>query len=198
MREKLILTVVAALVGGVVGACAVFFLTGRDKFESLVVGNLTITGQATLLNADRKEGVILKEGSVLANNMVLGNNIVGTQFQGRVFVGNRMYTSPDDLVATPVEQWRFFTEIGCSPESGGEMLIRSPNGANVLGLPVNSGVLLRAGFDKEDRPQMFAQVNQDGTRLPVPFQRPVFRQAASQMDGQESPTLAAEPGTKTQ
>ncbi len=172
MRETLTHTITSAFVGAIVGALAVFFLTGREKFESLEVKNLTISGQARILDKSRKEGIILTDGSVLASNMVLGKNFVGTQFQGQVFVGNRLFTSPDDLVATPMEQWRFFTEIGSSVDSGGEMILRSPNGPNVVGKPVSSGVMLRAGFDKEDNPQMFARQNRSGARLPVPLFHP--------------------------
>ncbi len=192
MKEKLVHTVIAASVGAVFGAIAVFLLTGREKFDSLVVENLTITGQARLVDKSGKESLLLKDGSVLAGNMVLGKNFVGTQFQGQVFVGNRLYTSPDDLVATPVEQWHFYTEIGGSPESGGEMVIRSPNGPNVVGKPIVGGIMLRAGFDKDDRPQMFAQVNQSGDRLPVPFSIPEI------LMPEEHRTIAADPVEKTQ
>ena len=191
MSEKLLSTVVAALVGGIFGAVTVFFFSGQTKFDNLEVGNLTITGQATLLDKTGKEDVVLKEGSVLANNVILSKKFIGTQYQGHVFVGNRMFTSPDDLVATPMEQWRFFTEIGSSPEMGGEMIVRSPNGANVVGQPVNNGVMLRTGFDKDDSPQMFALVNQNGMRLPVPFLRPGPAQQPGAAAGESAPTAQA-------
>lgn len=172
MSEKIVSAVISALVGGAVGAAVVFFVAGKSKFETLEVGSLKITKDATLLNAEGKEDVVLKDGSVLANNVILGKKFIGTQYQGHVMVANRMFTSPDDLVATPMESWRFYTEMGASNETGGEVIVRSPSGANVVGQPVNNGVFLRTGFDKSDNPQLFARVNQNGVTLPVPFMRP--------------------------
>jgi hypothetical protein len=187
MSEKIVSTLFSAFVGGAVGVCVVFFLPSKTKFDTLEVGKLTITTQATLLNAEGKDDVVIKEGSVLANNVILGKKFIGTQYQGHVFVGNRMFTSPDDLVGTPMEQWKFFTEIGSSKEMGGEMIVRSPNGANIVGQPVNSGVLLRTGFDQGDNPQIFARVNQNNMTLPVPFLRP--QQAdAPKTEGSEANT----------
>lgn len=177
MSEKLMNSVVSALVGGAVGAAVVFFMAGKTTYDSLEVGQLTITKQATLLNAEGKDDVVIKEGSVLANNVILGKKFIGTQYQGHVFVGNRMFTSPDDLIATPMEQWRFYTELGSSNELGGEMIVRSPKGANVVNKPIEGGLFFRAGFDQNDGPQIFARVNgTDGMTLPVALLRPAPQQ----------------------
>ncbi|MDR1964396.1 MAG: hypothetical protein LBQ50_11500 [Planctomycetaceae bacterium] len=178
MSDKIVSSLFSALIGGIVGACVVFFLSGKTKFDSLEVGTLKITKQATLQNAEGKDDVVIKEGSVLANNVVLGKKFIGTQYQGHVFVGNRMFTSPDNLIDTPMEKWEFYTEIGSTKDLGGEMIVRSPSGANVVGQPVNTGLLFRAGFDKGDTPQLFVRSNQNGATLQIPFMRPAPQPAA--------------------
>ena len=171
-------SVVSALVGGIVGAAVVFFVGGKTKFDSLEVADLKITKSATLVNAEGKDDVVIREGSVLANNVILGKKFIGTQYQGHVFVGNRMFTSPDDLVTTPMDKWRFFTEMGSTLDAGGEMIVRSANGANIVGQETNSGVLLRAGFNTDNSPQLFARILENNLTLPVPFMRPPAPQQA--------------------
>ena len=199
MNDKIVTAVIAGLIGGIFGACAVLFFSGKTTFEHLEVGNLTITRQATLLDKDGKDDIVLKEGSVLANNLILGKKFIGTQYQGRVFVGNHIFTSPDDLVATPMEQWRFFTEIRSSNDTGGEMIVRSPNGANTVGQPVNNGSLLRTGFNNNDQPQMFFHVNQSGLRVPVAFAVPDQKPSAERTPVEQpisgTTNIATDPGT---
>ncbi|MDR2440082.1 MAG: hypothetical protein LBE12_12040 [Planctomycetaceae bacterium] len=173
MSDKIVSSLFSALIGGIVGACVVFFMSGKTKFDTLEVGSLKITKLATFLNAEGKDDVVIKDGSVLANNVVLGKKFIGQQYQGHVFVGNRIFTSPDNLVETPMDKWKFFTEIGSSDEMGGELIVRSPHGANVVGQPVNTGALFRVGFDKgNDAPQLFARSNENGGILHIPFIRP--------------------------
>ncbi|MGL4595429.1 MAG: hypothetical protein ACRCUY_11950 [Thermoguttaceae bacterium] len=172
MNEKLTNSVISAIVGGLVGAAVVFFAAGKTKYDALEVGELKITKMATLFDQEGKEDVVIKEGSVLANNVVLGKKFIGTQFQGHIFVGNRMMTSPDDLMTTPMTNWKFQTEIGASQQDGGEMIIRSPKGSYVAGQPVNDGLFFRAGFDKDDKLMVFARANPDGVIAQVPFMVP--------------------------
>ena len=176
MNEKMMGSVVSALVGGIVGAAVVFFFSGKTKFEDLEVANLKITKIATLVNAEGKEDVVIREGSVLANNVIFGKKFVGTQYQGHVFVGNRIFTSPDDLVLTPMENWRFFTEMGSSREAGGEMIVRSADGPNVVGQETKTGAFFRAGFDAANAPQVFATLIDKNVTLPVPFLNPAALQ----------------------
>lgn len=200
MSDKIVSSLFSALIGGIVGACVVFFMSGKTKFDSLEVGSLKITGQATLFNVkEGKEDVVIKDGSVLANNVVLGKKFIGQQYQGHVFVGNRIFTSPDNLVETPMEQWKFFTEIGSSEKMGGELIVRSPHGANVVGQPVNTGTLFRIGFDENnDSPRAFARSNEDGGILHVGFLAP--RQAQPgivnpQENGAVNPAPATPPAS---
>ncbi len=179
MGEKLTNSIVSALIGGIVGAAFVFIVAGKTKFDSLEVGNLKITKAATFFSAEGKEDVVIREGSVLANNVVLGKKFIGTQYQGHVFVGNRIFTSPDDLMVTPMENWRFFTELGSTEKAGGEMIVRSASGANVVNQPVQSGMMLRAGFDEQNELQLFARNNSSGVMMPAVFHRPQVAQTPS-------------------
>ena len=166
-------TVVSAIVGGVIGAGVVFF--GASKGTSgdltdlavkyLKVANLVITEQAALHNKDGKEEVVLKEGSVLVENVILGKKIIARQVQGHAIVANRVFTTPDDLIATPMENWRFFAEIGSSIEAGGEIVVRSASGAAAVNRGTNGGILSRWGYDPEGNPQILALQNADRSQV---------------------------------
>ncbi|GHT46940.1 hypothetical protein FACS189454_08850 [Planctomycetales bacterium] len=175
-------TLFSALVGGVVGASVVFFTAGNHKsFDNLTVGELTITGQAKLLNKDGKtDDIVFKEGSVLAKNLVVGNKFVGTQYQGKVFVANRMFTTPDDVLGVPMEQWKFFTEIGSSNEMGGEMIVRSATGGAFVNKPNEDGIVLRTGFNQKSSPQIVVVKNTKDRAFVagVPFGVPQQQQTA--------------------
>ena len=192
MNEKLMNSVVSALVGGVVGAAVVFFVGGKTKFESLEIGDLTIKRSATFLNAEGREDVVIREGSVLANNVILGKKFIGTQYQGHVFIGNRIFTSPDDLMAKPMDQWRFFTEMGSTLDAGGEMIVRSIDGANVVGQEARRGVILRAGFNQESSPELFARALANGVTFPVAFVRPNVPQGPGAEGAEGAPQTTAE------
>ena len=178
MNKRISDHLISALIGGVIGAAVVLLATGQmptsvsvhaqtesgivpeppsGKFKSLEVENLVITKQATLLNAEGKEDVTIKEGSVMANNVVLGKKFIGTQYQGHVFVANRIFTSPDDLQTKPMEQWRFFTEMGSAIDAGGEVIVRSSNGPNIVGKAVTEGRMIQTGFDQNNQPQIFVR-----------------------------------------
>ncbi|MDR2642697.1 MAG: hypothetical protein LBC74_07875 [Planctomycetaceae bacterium] len=173
MNKLLMNTVISALVGGIVGAAVVFFLSGK-KFDKLEVRDLTITGQATALSADKKPEILIKNGSILVNNVIGGTRVVGTQVQGHVFVANRMLTSPDDLVRNINTQWKFYTEIGSSREHGGEIIVRSASGAisgsRLENLPT-SGWMLRAGYIDADRPDISFHSNLTKEVMPVGIYR---------------------------
>ena len=167
-------TVVSAIVGGIVGAAVVFFAgnaSDKDpqnvKIQALEVAKLTITDQATLLSKEGKEEVVLKEGSILAENVIFAKKMIGRQIQGHAVVANRVFTTPDDLFATPMESWRFFAELGSSAEAGGEIVVRSAQGAATVNRPTNSGALFRMGYDPEHRPQMLALNNVSRSPMPI-------------------------------
>ena len=165
MNQGMMNTVVSAIVGGIIGAGVVFFAGGNKmdmsnlELETLQVANLTITEQAVLVNAEGTPELFIKDGSVLAERVVLGNKLVGQQLQGHAIVGNRVFVTPDNLVATPMDQWRFFAEIGASTDAGGEIVVRSVNGPSSVGRPTTHGALLRTGFTPEGVPQMLALHN---------------------------------------
>ena len=166
-------TILSAIVGGLVGAGVVFFTGGNTtnlkslELEDLRVANLTITTQAALLNEAGAPEVVIREGSILVEKVILGNKLIGRQVQGHAMVANRLFTTPDDLIATPMEQWRFFAEVGSSLEDGGEIVVRSVSGPASVNKQTTGGVLLRAGFDTESRPQILALQNFDRSPMPI-------------------------------
>jgi hypothetical protein len=185
MYQKIPSHLISALIGGVVSAVVVLLVTGHfsleqavhaqnkrepsnGKFKKLEVEELVITNRAVLRDSEGKDKVVIKEGSILADDVVLGKKFIGTQYQGHVFVANRMFTTPDDLVATPMDQWRFFTEIGSDNVFGGEVIVRSADGANTVGKQIDSGLQLRAGFDESKQPQFFVRDNSNGNVSNVP------------------------------
>ena len=173
MGEKLTNLIIAALVGGIVGLIggviggSVGSSGGKARMDELEVGTLKITKEAALFNAEGKPDVVLRDGSILANNVVFGKKFMATQLQGHIVVANRMYTSPDDLMTKPMNDWRFYTEMGCSTTAGGELIVRSPNGANMVGRQNNNGLLVRTGFDENETPQHFVRSNSSGSIMPM-------------------------------
>jgi len=185
---------ISSLIGGIVGAVVVLAATGQistvlplgtlhaqdgaetvldlpsGKFKEIEVEKLVITGEASLLNKERNPEVIIRDGSVLAENVILGKKVTAKQIQAHAVVGNRLFCTPDDLIATPMEQWRFFVEIGSSPESGGEVVVRSADGSAMVGQVTNKGTMLCTGFDPEGMPNIIAIQNGDRSRVPVNFE----------------------------
>ncbi|MDR1924215.1 MAG: hypothetical protein LBQ66_07565 [Planctomycetaceae bacterium] len=181
--DKLVNTIISALVGGVVGAAVVFFVTGKTKFDTLEVRDLKITEQATLLSADKKQpNVLIKDGSVLVDNFLVGKRVVGAQLQGHVFVANRMLTTPDNVMSNANVEWKFYTEIGSTTERGGEVIVRSAAGA-IAGqkldkLPTD-GWFFRTGYDDKNRPDISFIQNLTKEVMPVAILRMQPKQAVA-------------------
>jgi len=155
-------TVISAIVGGLVGAAVVFFAGGTGKsleLTELTVDKLTVKDIATVLNKEGTPEVVLKDGSVLAENVVLAKKMIARQLQAHAMVANRVFATPDDLVQTPMDQWRFYAELGASTDAGGEIVVRSANGPASVNKPTSNGSLFRMGYDPELRPQMLALNN---------------------------------------
>ena len=189
MRKRIPDHFLSALIGGVVGAAVVLFATVQKsafeetvyaqderqdvlpppngKFKVLEVEKLIISEEATLRNKDGDTGVIIKDGSVLAENIILAKKMIGKQINGHAVVANRLFATPDDIMSMPMEQWRFFAEIGASNEAGGEVVVRSVNGAAVVGGPTTDGAFLRTGFDPEGTPQVLGIRNSDRSTMPI-------------------------------
>jgi len=173
MNQGMMNTVVAAIVGGIVGAGVVFF-AGNNKVDldnlevkNLKVAAVTITEMATLLNAEGNPELFIRDGSILAEKVILGNKIVGQQLQGHAIVGNRIFATPDNLVNTPMEQWRFYAEMGASLDAGGEIVVRSLGGHAMVGKPTTGGALLRQGFTPEGLPQTLAIHNANRSPMSI-------------------------------
>ena len=173
MNQGMMNTVISAIVGGIVGAGVVFFTSGSKvdmndlDLKSLKVASLTITEGAVLLNAEGNPELFIRDGSVLAEKVILGNKVVAQQVQGHAIVANRMFATPDNLVSTPMDQWRFFAEIGASTEAGGEVVVRNVSGPALVGKAVTSGALLRYGFTPEGLPQSLAIHNTNRSLMQI-------------------------------
>ena len=183
---------ISAIIGGVVGAVVVLFVTGpkptleetayaqlerenvleppSGKFKTLEVEELIITNQAMLRDKDGKAEVVIKDGSVLVENVILAKKLIGRQIQGHAVAANRVFLSPDDLVSTPMEQWRFFVEIGASIDTGGEIVVRSVDGSATVNKATTEGAFIRTGFDPESRPQIIAFKSSDRSLIPIIFE----------------------------
>jgi len=174
MNQGMMNTVLSAIVGGVIGAGVVFFAGGKVdlnnlELENLTVANLTLTTQAVLLNEQGAPELFIRDGSILAERVILGNKLVAQQLQGHAIVGNRVFVTPDNLVHTPMEEWRFFAELGASTDLGGEIVVRSIAGPASVGRPVTTGALLRTGFTPEGGPQILALHNIDRSPMGLSF-----------------------------
>jgi len=177
---------ISSLIGGIVGAAVVLSATGQistvlpldtlhaqdgveslpappsGKFKEIEVEKLVITGEASLLNKEGVPEVVIRDGSVLASKKVIVR-----QIQSHAIVGNRLFLTPDDLVATPMEQWRFFAEIGTSVDAGGEVIVRSADGSASVHGPTLKGAFLRTGFDTDGKPQIVGVQNGDRNSVPI-------------------------------
>ena len=201
MNQGMVNTVVSAIVGGIVGAGVVFFAGNANdkdlksvKMEEITVGKLIITDQATLLNKEGNPEVVLKDGSVLVENVILGKKIVAKQMQGHAIVGNRLFITPDDLIATPMENWRFYAEIGSSLEEGGEIVVRSIQGPSVIGKPTIGGALFRMGYDPEQRPQMLAMHNPSRSPMAINFELSEMQKQQLMSAAAANQQVMAQPG----
>ncbi|MDR1478942.1 MAG: hypothetical protein LBJ00_08365 [Planctomycetaceae bacterium] len=179
--NKLVSTVISALVGGIVGAAVVFFVPVKSNFDTLNVRELNITGQARVISADKKPEVLIKDGGVFATNVLVGARVVGTQIQGHVLIANRMLTSPDNLLMAANTQWQFYTEIGSTKERGGEIIVRSASGA-VSGKDLDNtpkdGWALRAWYMDGEKPDVSFLSNKTQEIRPIAILKRVVSQDA--------------------
>lgn len=185
MSQGMMNTVVSAIVGGIVGAGVVFFAGGTGnktdnktdlanttslELAELKVDKLTITEHAAVLNKEGNPEVILKDGSVLVENVILAKKMIARQLQAHAMVANRVFATPDNLMEVPMEQWKFYAELGASTDAGGEIVVRSANGPASVGKPINAGSLFRMGYDPEYRPQMLALNNPNRAPMNINYE----------------------------
>ena len=197
MNQGMVNTVIGAVVGGIIGAGVVFFAGNSSKahYENMTVGDLTVTGMVQLVTEVDGEQIpmlVLRDGSLMAENVIFARKLVGTQLQGHAIVANRLFTTPDNLFTTPMEQWRFFAEIGASSDAGGELVIRSAAGPAMVNHPTRMGSLIRVGFDTENGPQIFGMRNVDRSILGISNtfsdqQRAMLQANMQHMQGMMSP-----------
>lgn len=176
MSEKIINSLLSALVGGTV-ALAVVWSTSQGvvvNVDFLKVKSLEVAESLTLKSPDSGEEMVVlrNDGLIFAKNKVATEHFLGKQFSGQILVGNRLMVSPNDLVNTTPETWQFLSELGGNVETGGELLIRSPRGGNFVGKGALSGQSIKMGFDKNDLLQFFALNNQSKEVQVLALQQP--------------------------
>ena len=178
--NQIVNTIIAAIVGGVVGAGVVFFSGGAGsanakadltnlELAELKVGKLTISDAATLLNKEGKPEVLLKDGSVFAENVIISKKMITRQLQGQTMVANRMLATADDIFQIPMEQWKFYAELGATTEGGGEVIVRSVNGPAAVNRPTTGGSMLRIAHTPELQPQILALSNLERSKLDISY-----------------------------
>lgn len=156
-REHLIQFLISGLTGGLVGLIVIWIYLPKKgtHLEELEVDSLVVRQKLTV-RADGNDGdaLLVKDGSLFVKNRVVATQFLGSQIASSIVVSNRQLTTPDDIFATPPEQWRFYTELGGSTDDGGEILVRSRNGANSIGKSLDDGVMIRVGFDPTESTQL--------------------------------------------
>ncbi|MDR3110651.1 MAG: hypothetical protein LBU65_13365 [Planctomycetaceae bacterium] len=174
MREKIINSVISAIVGGITAFIVMWWCTPKTvHINSLEVGTLNVTEQLSMRsNSVGNDEILMKSGSIILQNKVVASQFLGTQVSASVLVGNRIYTSPDNLFATPMNDWKFFTELGSDPLNGGELLVRSPKGGNSVHAKIEDGIFIRMGFDSTDKVTFYAQHNASTIPLEIVRRQP--------------------------
>lgn len=174
MREKILHLLISAFVGGFVAIAIVFWHTPKTpRFDKLEVGTLVVTDQLSMRDRNATDDeILMKSGSIMLQNKVVASQFLGTQMAASVFVGNRMYTTPNNLFATPISEWKFFTELGSDPQCGGELLVRSSKGGSGVRAEINEGLYLKMGFDAQENLMVFAQNNASSIPLPIVRRQP--------------------------
>lgn len=152
MKEKIFITILAAVVGGVVGAGGVFYLQKNDQpqtvasFDELTVKKIKISDTLMLWPEGKDDAdLIMTQGGILART-----RLIATQICGNLIMGNAVFTTPDNP-QNQVDQCRIYTEMGSNPNTGGAFVVRSPRGGHVLSQGVApSGYSYNVGFDEND------------------------------------------------
>lgn len=153
LREKVFNILISALVSAVVAFGVGWYSGKHDMPRDLSLRTLEIEESLTLRSPEDSEEVVVlrNDGVVFAKNKVLSEHYMGNQFSGHLFLGNRVLVSPNDLFKTPAESLVFLGELGINAQSrSGELVIRSPQGGNVVGKGVQGGQYAQIGFDRND------------------------------------------------
>ena len=157
-------TVIAAVIGGVVGAvvafaCGTFW--APTSFNKLKVGELIVSEKMTLWEDGKEDAsLLIQNGGILATTRV-----IATQVCGNAVLANCVLTTPDNPIS-PLDQCEIFTEMGSSKTEGGLLTVRSPDGGNVIANQgVNSGWAYTVTYDATANPVCLLQRNDNGQRV---------------------------------
>ena len=168
MKSGSLNTIIAAAVGGVVGAvvafaCGAFSAKGLpETIDKLKVGQLIVTEKMEL-REDGKDNfsLLIQNGGLLASTRV-----IATQFCGHTVTANAVLTTPDNPV-NPLDQCEIFTEMASSKAEGGLLTVRSPDGGNVLGKSegVQTGTAFTITYTNNSTPICLFRKNDNGQRF---------------------------------
>jgi hypothetical protein len=130
-----------------------------DTIDKLKVKELVVSERMFLWNDGKEDADLRIENGVI----VARNRIFASEVCGNAIVGKCVLTTPDDLVKTRLENCTVFTEMASSPQEGGLLTIRSPNGGHLLSNPngVNTGYAYTVAYNPQGEPRCF--VRQNGT-----------------------------------
>ncbi|MCL2624877.1 MAG: hypothetical protein FWD31_14540 [Planctomycetaceae bacterium] len=177
MKSGSLNTIIAAVVGGVVGAvvafaCGAFSAKGLpETIDKLKVGELIVSEKMMLWkDGDGDASLLIQNGGILATG-----RIIASQLSGNTVVANAVLTTPDSPLS-PLGECTIFTEMASSFSEGGMLTVRSPDGGNVLGNldGIQSGLAYTVTYDSNSTPVCILRKNDDGQRflgqfLALPF-----------------------------
>ena len=168
MKSGTLNTIIAAVVGGVVGAvvafaCGAFSTTGLpETIDKLKVGELIVSEKMMLWqDGDEDASLLIQNGGVLAKT-----RLIATQICGNTVTANAVLTTPDNPL-NPLNECEIFTELASSKAEGGMLTVRSPNGGNILGNPdgIQNGLAYTITYDNQGAPVCLFRKNDNGQRI---------------------------------
>ena len=173
MKSGSLNTIIAAAVGGVVGAVVAFacgaFLRPElpasvipEKIDKLKVGELIVSEKMMLWEDGKADAsLLIQNGGVLASTRVIAQQVCGN-----AMLANCVLTTPDNPI-NPLDKCEIFTELGSSKTEGGLLTVRSPDGGFVLGKPegVQTGLAYTITYNTNGAPICLFRRNDNGQRL---------------------------------
>ncbi|MGL6193247.1 MAG: hypothetical protein ACRC2T_00325 [Thermoguttaceae bacterium] len=175
MKEKVYSITLNALVSAFVSLiiCGVVLISVQKPSvelpEVLSLKSLTVTDSITIPSIDDvSDSVVLRnDGVIFSKGKIVADHFMGTQFSGRYLVGKRLLVSSNDpiSVASP-NSLEFLAELGINSETNsGELLIRSQNGGNIIGVGPKSGQCVYLGFENGNSFDFSIKNNVNGSQV---------------------------------
>ena len=176
MKSGMINTVLAAVVGGIVGAVVTIVVGGSffqpeipDSFDKLKVGELIVSDKMLYWEDGKDDAdLLIQKGGILSKTRILAPQLSCNTIQA-----NCVLTTPDHYT-TRLEECEIFTEMGSSKAEGGMLTVRSHDGGNVLTRPsgIPTGWAYTISYDNQSNPICFFRRNDSGMRALGRFEVP--------------------------